>query len=123
MALHCANARRLAQALEDHPKVERVNYPGLASHAGHEIAARQMHDFGGMMSVELRADRAETLAVAGRLRLFTNATSLGGCESLVEHRASVEGRTPVSAQNLLRISVGLEYADDLIADWLQALGA
>jgi len=123
MALHCANARRLAQALADHPRVERVNYPGLASHAGHDIAARQMHDFGGMLSVELRADREGTLAVAGRLRLFTNATSLGGCESLVEHRASVEGRTPVSPQNLLRISVGLEYADDLINDWLQALGA
>lgn len=121
MALHCANARRLAQALATHPRVERVNYPGLATHAGHEVAARQMHDFGGMLSVELRGDRAETLAVAGRLRLFTNATSLGGCESLVEHRASVEGRTPVSPQNLLRISVGLEYADDLIADWMQAL--
>jgi cystathionine gamma-synthase len=123
MALHCANARRLAQALAAHPRIERVNYPGLATHAGHEIAARQMHDFGGMLSVELRGERAETLAVAGRLRLFTNATSLGGCESLVEHRASVEGRTPVSPQNLLRISVGLEYADDLINDWMYALDA
>jgi cystathionine gamma-synthase len=121
MALHCTNARRLAQALAEHPRVERVNYPGLATHAGHDVAARQMHDFGGMLSVELRGDRAETLAVAGRLRLFTNATSLGGCESLVEHRASVEGRTPVSPQNLLRISVGLEFADDLIDDWMQAL--
>ena len=74
-----------------------------------------------MLSVELRGDREATLSIAGRLRLFTNATSLGGCESLVEHRASVEGTRPVSPQNLLRISVGLEYADDLIADWMQAL--
>ena len=121
MALHCANARRLADALAAHAGVEQVNYPGLATHPGHDVAARQMRDFGGMLSVELRGDREATLAVAGRLRLFTNATSLGGCESLVEHRASVEGRTPVSPQNLLRVSVGLEYADDLIADWLQAL--
>jgi cystathionine gamma-synthase len=122
MALHCANARRLAEALAQHPAVERVNYPGLATHAGHAIAARQMRDFGGMLSVELHGGRESTLAVAGRLRLFTNATSLGGCESLVEHRASVEGANPVSPQNLLRISVGLEHIDDLVADWKQALG-
>ncbi|MGN6512656.1 MAG: trans-sulfuration enzyme family protein [Lysobacteraceae bacterium] len=121
MALHCANARRLAEALAEHPAVERVNYPGLATHAGHDVAARQMRDFGGMLSVELRGGREATLAAAGRLRLFTNATSLGGCESLVEHRASVEGANPVSPQNLLRISVGLEHIDDLVADWMQAL--
>ena len=121
MAWHCANARKIAGFLSTHPSVERVNYPGLASHDGHVIAARQMSDFGAMLSVELRGGREATLAMAGRLHLFTNATSLGGCESLVEHRASVEGPDPVSPQNLLRISVGLEHADDLIADLAQAL--
>ena len=121
MAWHCANARKIAGFLSTHPSVERVNYPGLASHGGHAIAARQMSDFGAMLSVELHGGREATLAAAGRLHLFTNATSLGGCESLVEHRASVEGPDPVSPQNLLRISVGLEHADDLIADLAQAL--
>lgn len=122
MAMHCANARRVAEFLAAHPAVERVNYPGLASHPGHAIAAAQMRDFGGMLSIELRGGREAALAFAGRLQLFTNATSLGGCESLVEHRASVEGANPVSPQNLLRISVGLEHADDLIADLAQAFG-
>lgn len=121
MALHCANARALAGFLSGHPAIERVNYPALASHPGHAVAARQMADFGGMMSIELRGGRDATLAAAGRLQLFTNATSLGGCESLVEHRASVEGTHPVSPQNLLRLSVGLEHVDDLIADFEQAL--
>lgn len=121
MALHCANARRIADFLASRDEVERVNYPGLASHPGHAIAAKQMRDFGGMLSVELRGGREATLAMAGRLKLFTNATSLGGCESLIEHRASVEGANPVSPQNLLRISVGLEHVDDLIADMDQAL--
>jgi cystathionine gamma-synthase len=74
-----------------------------------------------MLSVRIRGGRDAALAVAGRLQLFTNATSLGGCESLVEHRASVEGAKPVSPQNLLRLSVGLEHPDDLVADWRQAL--
>jgi cystathionine gamma-synthase len=121
MALHCNNARRLAEFLAAHPAIERVNYPGLATHAGHDVATRQMSDFGAMLSVELRGGREATLAAAGKLQLFTNATSLGGCESLVEHRASVEGPDPVSPQNLLRVSVGLEHVDDLIADWAQAL--
>jgi len=122
MAMHCANARKVADFLTSHPAVERVNYPGLSSHPGHDVAARQMRDFGGMLSVELHGGREAALAMAGKLRLFTNATSLGGCESLVEHRASVEGPNPRSPQNLLRISVGLEDADDLIADLAQALG-
>ena len=121
MALHCANARRLADFLATHPAIERVNYPGLPTHAGHSIAARQMSDYGAMLSIDVRGGREAALAAAGRLRLFTNATSLGGCESLVEHRASVEGSNPVSPQNLLRISVGLEHVDDLIADFAQAL--
>ncbi len=123
MAMHCANARRVAAFLEGQPQVARVHYPGLASHPGHAIAARQMRDFGGMLSVQLHGGREAALAVAGALRLFTNATSLGGCESLVEHRASVEGANPTSPQDLLRMSVGLEHPDDLLADLGQALRA
>jgi cystathionine gamma-synthase len=122
MAMHCANARAVAEFLASQAAVERVNYPGLASHPGHAIAARQMSDFGGMLSIEMRGGKDAALKLAGGLKLFTNATSLGGCESLVEHRASVEGANPVSPPNLLRISVGLEHADDLIADLAQALG-
>src|SRR5690606_20352444 len=122
MAMHCANARKVAEFLAAHPAVERVNWPGLPSHPGHAVAAKQMRDFGAMLSVELRGGRDAALAVAGRLRIFTNATSLGGCESLVEHRASVEGPNPRSPQNLLRVSVGLEDGDDLVADFQQALG-
>ena len=121
MAMHCANARRLAEFLESHTDVERVNYPGLPSHPGHETAARQMSDFGGMLSVEIRGGKAAAIAVAGRLKLFTNATSLGGCESLIEHRASIEGANPTSPPNLLRVSVGLEHIDDLVEDFRQAL--
>ena len=120
MAMHCLNTRRVAEFLASRAEIERVNYPGLASHPGHEIAARQMRDFGGMLSVEFRGGREAALRFAGRLKLFTNATSLGGCESLVEHRASVEGATPVSPQNLLRMSIGLEHVDDLIEDLAQA---
>jgi len=122
MAMHCRNARVIAEFLAAHPRVEAVNWPGLPSHPNHAVAARQMRDFGGMMSVLIRGGRDAALAFAGRLRLFTNATSLGGCESLIEHRASVEGEHPVSPQNLLRLSIGLEHADDLIDDLRQALG-
>jgi cystathionine gamma-synthase len=121
MAMHCANARGLVEFLSRHPTIERVNYPGIDSHPGHAIAARQMSDYGAMLSILVRGGRERTLAVAGKLKLFTNATSLGGCESLVEHRASVEGANPVSPQNLLRVSVGLEHVDDLVADFAQAL--
>ncbi len=122
MALHCANAHKIAEFLASHQAIERVNYPGLRTHPGHAIAARQMRDFGGMLSIQLHGGRDAALNMAGRLQLFTNATSLGGCESLIEHRASVEGANPVSPQNLLRISLGLEHADDLIEDLRQALG-
>ena len=122
MAMHCANARKVMDFLAAHTAIERVNWPGLSSHPGHEVANRQMRDFGAMLSIEVRGGREAALAMAGKLRVFTNATSLGGCESLVEHRASVEGPNPRSPQNLLRISVGLEDADDLVADLAQALG-
>ena len=121
MRMHCSNARAVAEFLAQHRAIERVNYPGLTSHPGHAVAARQMSDFGGMMSIELRGGRDAAIAMAGRLQVFTNATSLGGCESLIEHRASVEGANPVSPENLLRLSIGLEHQDDLIADLAQAL--
>ncbi len=121
MAMHCANARALAEFLAAHPAVARVNWPGLPTHPGHDIARAQMRDYGAMLSLQVRGGREVALKVAGKLELFTNATSLGGCESLVEHRASVEGPHPVSPQDLLRVSVGLEHADDLVADWAQAL--
>ncbi len=121
IAMHCANARKVAEFLASRPEIERVNYPGLASHPGHVIAAKQMRDFGGMMSIELRGGREAALSLASKVRIFINATSLGGCESLIEHRASVEGPHPRSPQNLLRVSVGLEHADDLIEDLRQAM--
>lgn len=121
MAMHCANARAVAAFLAEQPQVERVNYPGLASHPGHAVATRQMRDFGGMLSIEVHGGREAALALASKVRLFTVATSLGGCESLIEHRASVEGPNPRSPQNLLRMSVGLEHVDDLIEDLRQAL--
>lgn len=121
MAMHCANARRVAEFLASRPEIERVNWPGLSSHAGHAVAAKQMRDFGGMMSIELHGGREAALALAAKVELFTNATSLGGCESLIEHRASVEGPNPRSPQNLLRMSVGLEHAEDLVEDLRRAL--
>ncbi len=122
MAWHCRNARAVAQFLIAHPAVECVHYPGLASHPQHALAARQMRDFGGMLSLQIRGGREAALTMAGKLRVFTNATSLGGVESLIEHRASVEGAHRVSPENLLRVSVGLEHPDDLVADLAQALG-
>lgn len=121
MRVHCANARRVAEFLAVHPSIERVHYPGLSTHPNHALATRQMRDYGGMLSIEVRGGREAAFAAAGRLKLFINATSLGGCESLIEHRASLEGAHPVSPQNLLRLSVGLEDADDLIADLARAL--
>lgn len=113
---HCDNAGLVATFLASHPKVEAVHYPGLPSHPGHEIARRQMNDFGGMLSVQIRGGQEAALELTRRLRLFTRATSLGGAESLIEHRASVEGAATLAPDNLLRVSVGLEHPDDLIED-------
>ena len=121
MERHSANAAAVAAALESSPKVERVCYPGLASHPGHELARRQMSSFGGMLSFQLRGGYDEAIRVASRVKLFTNATSLGGTESLMEHRASSEGPATSVPQNLLRVSVGLEHSEDLIEDLMQAL--
>ncbi|MCC6318487.1 MAG: PLP-dependent transferase [Gemmatimonadaceae bacterium] len=117
----CASASVLAQSLAAHPGLEAVHYPGLPTHPGHEVARRQMTRFGGMLAIQVRGGAAESMAVTGRLRLFTRATSLGGTESLVEHRKSIEGPDSPTPDNLLRLSVGLEDAEDLLADLLQAL--
>ena len=126
---HSENALKIAQWLETRPEVERVCYPGLESHPGHEIAARQMHGgFGGMVSVQLAAGFEAAKRFAGATQIFTLAESLGGVESLIEHpgamtHASVAGTTLEVPANLVRLSVGIEGADDLIADLEQAFAA
>lgn len=116
-----ASAAALAAWLAAHPQVERVHYPGLASHPHHAAAARQMAAFGGMLSFEVRGGADAAKAVAGRVRLITPATSLGGVESLIEHRRPVEGPASTTPPALLRLSVGLEHVDDLRADLARAL--
>ena len=111
----------LASALEGHKRLVAMHYPGLASHPGHAVARRQMRSFGGMLSIQVAGGRAGALAVASRVKLFLNATSLGGVESLIEHRASSEGPGSTTSEDLLRISVGLEHPQDLIDDLRQAL--
>lgn len=118
---HSANALAIAGMLDAHPAVERVNYPFLESSPDRALAAKQMRLGGGMLSVELAGGREAALELASRVKLFVNATSLGGVESLIEHRASVEDPESVTPENLLRLSVGLEHADDLIADLEAAL--
>lgn len=120
---HTEHALAVAQYLAAHSAVEAVHYPGLPSHAGYAVAQRQMSLAGGMLSIQVRGGAQEALAVAGAARVFTRATSLGGVESLIEHRASIEGPDSHTPQNLLRLSVGLEHPDDLIEDLEQALAA
>jgi cystathionine gamma-synthase len=122
MRAHSDNALRVATFLATHPRVEAVHYPGLSSHPQHEVARRQMSGFGGMLSVQVRGGQQTAFAVESRVRLFTCATSFGATESLLEHRASVEGAATRSPDNLLRLSIGLEHPDDLIDDLNQALG-
>jgi cystathionine gamma-synthase len=118
-----ANALAVARFLDSDRRVARVHYPGLERHPGHALANRQMHGgYGAVVSFQVPGGAAEALAVAAGARLFTRATSLGGVESLIEHRASMEGPLSGTPQNLLRISVGLEHPDDLLADLDQALG-
>jgi cystathionine gamma-synthase len=116
-----AAAQAVAAFLAGQPSVEQVFYPGLARHAGHAVAARQMHGFGSMLSFTVPGGAPEAMRVAGRVRLFTRATSLGSVESLIEHRASIEGPGTTTPANLLRLSIGLEHADDLIEDLREAL--
>jgi cystathionine gamma-synthase len=127
MALHCANARAVAEFLATHPAIERVNWPGLPTHPGHAIAKRQMRGregmFGAMLSIELREGYDAALRLVRGTKIFANATSLGGCESLIEHRASAEGAHTHSPPGLVRLSVGLEDARDLVEDLRQALAS
>jgi cystathionine gamma-synthase len=122
MRAHSDNALKVATFLATHPRVEAVHYPGLASHPQADVARRQMSGFGGMLSVQVKGGRAAAFAVEAKVRIFTCATSFGGTESLLEHRASVEGAATRSPENLLRLSIGLEHPDDLIEDLTQALG-
>ncbi|MEP3244842.1 MAG: aminotransferase class I/II-fold pyridoxal phosphate-dependent enzyme [Sneathiella sp.] len=118
------NAMMLARTLEQHPSVEEVLYPGLESHAGFEISKKQMTGgFGGMMSIRVKGGEAAAIKVAANLQLIKRATSLGGVESLVEHRASIEGEGTPCPVDLLRLSIGIENAKDLLDDLVQALEA
>lgn len=121
--LHWAmnSAEKIASFLSTHAQVSAVHYPGLSRHPGHAIAKAQMQGFGAMLSFDVKGTRADAIRVAAKLRIFTNATSLGSVESLVEHRESVEGKTSTTAPTLLRLSIGLEHVEDLIADLAQAL--
>jgi len=117
MREHSASALVLAQRLEKHSAIEQVHYPGLPSHSQHELARRQMpHGFSGMISIQIKGDEANARRVASELKLFQQATSLGGVESLVEHRRSIEGPDSKTPGNLLRLSIGLEHVDDLWED-------
>ena len=127
MQRHCENARAVVSFLQGHPRVERVLYPGLPEHPGHEIAARQMGDFGGMVSFLVESEEAAVELVA-RPAVWTLAESLGGVESLIEHpyrmtHASTATAPFAAPRNLIRLSVGIEAADDLVADLEQALAA
>jgi cystathionine gamma-synthase len=118
----CHNALTLAERLTSHPAIKEVLYPGLASNPGHEVATRQMSGgFGGMLSIRINGDAKAAHAVAAATRLWKPATSLGGVESLIEHRASIEGPGSPAPEDLLRLSLGIEDVDDLTADLIQAL--
>jgi cystathionine gamma-synthase len=120
----CRSAQRIAEHFAASPRIAEVLYPGLPHHPGHEVAARQMTGgFGGMMSIRVQGGEAAAIAAAARLRVWKRATSLGGVESLVEHRASIEGANSPVPADLLRLSVGIEDPDDLIADFDAALGS
>lgn len=121
MIVHCRNGRAVAEYLHSHAGVIAVHYAGLASHPHHHIAARQMDDFGGMLSFQIEGDGEAALAIVGRTRVFARATSLGGTESLIEHRSSIEEQPSPTPENLIRLSVGLEHIEDLLEDLESAL--
>jgi cystathionine gamma-synthase len=127
MDRHCANAKAVVDLLVDHPRVTQVYYPGLPGHRGHEVAAHQMRDFGGMVSFRVAGGEQEAVDLCGRTRVFTLGESLGGVESLIEHpgrmtHASAAGSPLEVPADLVRLSVGIESVDDLVADLKQALG-
>lgn len=121
MSVHCSSAKIIADFLNQHDKVEAVYYPGLLEHPGHDIAASQMSDFGGLMSFKVKGKAEAALKVANTVKIFTQATSLGGTHSYIEHRASVEKELTKAPDTLLRLSVGLENVQDLQEDLEQAL--
>jgi cystathionine gamma-synthase len=126
MDRHCANARAVAEMLAGHPAVESVRWPGLPEHPGHAIAAKQMRDFGGMVSFTVKGGEAAALELVTQTRVFTLAESLGAVESLIEHpgrmtHASAAGSPLEVDPGLVRLSVGIETVDDLVADLDQAL--
>lgn len=118
---HCENAGKIARFLESHPRIERVCYPGLESNKGYYVAREQMSDFGGMLSFFIDGDANTALKIVASSKLIRRATSLGGVESTWEHRQSSEGAGSPTAPNLIRLSVGLEHPDDLMADLSQSL--
>lgn len=125
MDRHCANARAVVEFLGSHPRVTNVHWPGLPEHPGHEIAARQMRDFGGMVSFQMETE-AEAVELVAQTRVWTLAESLGGVESLIEHparmtHASTAAGPFAAPSTLVRLSVGIESADDLVADLEHAL--
>ncbi len=119
--LQCENARRIAAFLNDHHLIDVVHHPSLATHPGHDIASKQMSDFGAMISIEVDGSAEFAKAIANNTNIFKQATSLGGTESLIEHRASIEAQPTKTPQTLLRLSVGLENINDLLADLEQAI--
>jgi cystathionine gamma-synthase len=120
----CGAAMTIARHFAHHPRIEAVLYPGLQSHPGHEVARRQMEGgFGGMLSVRVKGGQAAAIAAGAKVEVWKRATSLGGVESLIEHRASIEGDGSPCPTDLLRLSVGLESVEDLIADLEQAIAA
>jgi len=123
MSQQCRSASLIAQELHQHPSIEKVFYPGLPHHTNHNIAQEQMKNgFGGMLSILVKGGQSEAMKLASRLKIFKHATSLGGVESLIEHRLTAEGVNAKSPENLLRISVGIEDPQDLIRDLMQAVG-
>ena len=127
MDRHCSNAKAIVELLADHPRVSEVYYPGLPGHRGHDVAARQMRDYGGMVSFRVTGGEQEAVDICGRTRVFTLGESLGGVESLIEHpgrmtHASAAGSPLEVPADLVRLSVGIESVDDLVADLKQALG-
>jgi cystathionine gamma-synthase len=127
MDRHCDNAERVVELLVEHPRVTEVLYPGLDSHAGHEVAAKQMRRFGGMVSFRVADGEKAALEICDRTQIFTLGESLGGVESLIEHpgrmtHASAAGSALEVPGDLVRLSVGIEGVGDLLADLRQALG-
>ena len=121
-AAQCSNAFTIAKSLENHAGVEKIFYPGLSSHPNHLLAQKQMtNGYGSIISILVKGEEQDALDFAGKLNIFKHATSLGGVESLAEHRRSAEGNHPLSPENLIRLSIGIENAEDLMDDLDQAL--